>query len=161
MMSKTRIGDGLDAGLEQLGIMLGQIKDGEVKPAELKKMLTEVYESSVGTIRPYLKEILSLIPEKLPNDLKPFLLSLITCYKKIIEDSDIQKVVIEINNITAKRRSDILKEYKKAGFSRPEAMQLLLADISNHPVMTVMKSVGSGSISSSKKGSGSSVDASN
>lgn len=116
-----------------LGVLEG-ILDGQGTAKEKENQLADIignmYDSLVKKYRPVIR-VIPLVSDKISKDLAPLFVSLLRFVNLIREDKKLQQEIQRSRNITANQRFEALKTYEKAGFSREEAMALVLQDAVN------------------------------
>jgi len=106
----------------------------------LAAMIEDLYESLVQKYRPIVHAAPQVLG-KVAQDLVPLVVSLADIANIIREDTNFQETQAKSRKFKAEQRFKSLMAYKDAGFTKPEAMKVLLLDIANE------KSLGLGIVS--------------
>ncbi|QQG46181.1 MAG: hypothetical protein HYY55_04475 [Candidatus Niyogibacteria bacterium] len=119
--------------LEKLEEVLDQILEAIGNGANedvVRDLFDVLYEGVVSEYRPVLK-VLPHVADKVAADLVPIIQVFVRIFNAVESDKTLQKELAAYKNDRAKKRFAALKIYQKAGFTRHEAMQLVLQDIAN------------------------------
>jgi hypothetical protein len=103
---------------------------GNVSEEAMGAVLQEMYETAVKDYRPIIKAT-PAVAKKITADLAPILGALGTIYTGVRRYPAFKEFLQERNQQRATERMDMLNEYTKAGFTRAEAMLLVLQDVAN------------------------------
>jgi len=122
--------DGLEGILETILDILDLPGTESEKDELIAKTVIGLYDSLVGKYRPLVKGASPLV-EKLIYELMPVMNALYRSVVIIKSDPTIQLTATENKKLNAKSRIENLKIHQKAGFTRAEAMMLVLQDIAN------------------------------
>ena len=131
--SQQRKGYGMN--LEKIGDLLETIESilntesGAGKKA-LAPLFDELYESVVGKYRPVIQAA-PLLVGKVAGDAAPIVTAILKGVNDVVENSEFKAEIERARGIRATNRRDNYKAYTKAGFSRAEAMALVLVDAAN------------------------------
>ena len=96
----------------------------------LGTLFVAFYEDMVKKYRPVLRALPD-VADKVAADLVPVIQVFVRLLNALESDPSLQKELAVYKNHRAKNRFDDFKIYQKAGFTRHEAMQLVLQDIAN------------------------------
>lgn len=120
------MGRELDRLLDRLLDML----EGSEDPDEIAAAAEEVYDQAIKKCRP----IIGLVPRlirKIVPDIQPAVVGLLGATIQFQEDEEVQAMLSASAKLRAAHRKERLDQYEDAGFTREEAMALLLEDIAN------------------------------
>lgn len=102
-----------------------------VSVSQVSPLVKQVYEEAVKKYRPVLQSLPSL-SEQLADDLLPLFKAFHELSIRIRSDDELHNLTMEDSALVAKKRQARVKIYEKAGFSREEAIALLLQDTANY-----------------------------
>lgn len=111
--------------LEQIAPLL---ESGDVE--SVANVLSQAYEGFVGTYRPLLLAT-SKVSEQVAADLAPVLSTVLKVVNDTANDETLQGEMARFRQLRAKGRKKALDAYISAGFTKQEAMSLILADIAS------------------------------
>ncbi len=113
-----------------LGVFMKMLEAGGVSEEAMGAVLQEMYETAVKDYRPIIKAT-PMVAEKITADLAPIIGAVGSIYTGVREHPDFKVFLQKRNQQRATERMEMLTEYTKAGFSRAEAMLLVLQDVAN------------------------------
>lgn len=100
---------------------------GEDSNEDLGETLGELYDSLVGNYRPLIK-VLPLIVGKLSKDVTPLITAIKTVIPTMLEDEDYIEITEKNCKNIARSKYQKFKVLTSCGFTREEALSLLLAE---------------------------------
>lgn len=103
---------------------------GSASEQTIGALLEGMYEGAISDYRPLIRALPGVV-DKASNDLVPVILIFLNAANSIREDQDFQEALKRRDRVRAKLRMQAMNEYKEAGFSRAEAMAMLLQDIAS------------------------------
>lgn len=112
------------------GVFMKMLEMGGASEETMGAVLQEMYETAVKDYRPVIKAV-PVLTQRITNDLVPVLVAFGNMYTGVREHPDFQKFAQKRNQQRAAERMELMTEYTKAGFSRAEAMLLVLQDVAN------------------------------
>ncbi len=115
---------------EQVAELVLKVQSGEMSAEELNQFLRDFYDSNVNKYL-FLLDSVDLLLKKATTDFQPLITTIIELMNVVREDPKFQQALLKNAELRAKLRIQILKIYIKAGFTRQEAMTLLLQDVAN------------------------------
>lgn len=118
----------LEQLLEHLGEIVGA--DEPIDPKVLEKIITKLYEESVGTIRPLIN-VAPFLFRKIAKDSLPVAIGLVEIASTVRGDARFQAACQKLDKLKAEMQFQAMKAYIKAGFTREEAFNLLLQEIAS------------------------------
>lgn len=119
--------------LEKLFFGLEKILNSEgVNGEAIEQILVEIYDNFVSKYRPVVNAV-PVVVDKLVEDLMPLVAAFLRIANK--DFPEVEEEVKKRRQGRAMNRYKSLKIYMEAGFSRPEAMRLLLQDAANVKAM--------------------------
>lgn len=121
--------DKVDTVLESIDKLL-ETKDG-VSEEVLAALVNELYNGVVKKYRPVIG-VLPNVSSKVGMDIIPVIVAGLKIVHTVVEDVGFQAEMERGKKLKALNRFKSLKSYEGAGFTREEAMSLILADIANH-----------------------------
>ncbi|OGZ06134.1 MAG: hypothetical protein A2845_01825 [Candidatus Lloydbacteria bacterium RIFCSPHIGHO2_01_FULL_49_22] len=121
-MNKTKVEAVLSGILDMLNTEGGASKE------VLAAFVNELYEGVVGKYRPVIHAI-PLVATKAAGDITPIAVAVLKLVNTVSADQTLQEEMAVGNKLKAERRFKTLNASQSAGFTRAEAMSLLLADI--------------------------------
>ena len=136
--------------IESLFEVLNQLLEieGNADEETVGPLIQKMYLEMVSKYRPVM-QVLPDVAEIATQDLVPIVMTFLTVVNGIHEDDDIRTAVDRRNVLKADMRKMALDTYQSAGFSREEAMALLLQDVAN--AKAHLYNVGNNLTSSSSK----------
>lgn len=96
----------------------------------LTALVNELYEGVVKKYRPIIR-VLPNVSDKISKDVTPVIVAGLKLAHTVAEDAGLQAEVERGKKLKALNRFKSLTAYEGAGFTRNEAMALILADIAN------------------------------
>lgn len=93
-------------------------------------LLGEMYESAVSEYRPLIRALPGVVG-KASDDLVPVVLIFLNAANSIRENQELQEALKRQDRVRAKLRMQAMKEHMEAGFTRAEAMAMILQDIAS------------------------------
>lgn len=105
-----------------------------------KKLLKQILNSDMGlsekydlVIAPYKKILneLPLLSDKVSEDSKPLFLFALQSMNKVLTDEEVKKEAKVLYENIAQEKATMLKCYVDSGFTREEAMKLVISDYNN------------------------------
>jgi hypothetical protein len=117
---------------EKLGAIMGNILVQEgADPDDIMKIINLFYEEYVGQYRPFV-ELLEPTLEMVFKDIAPIIAGSLSGISNALQDNEkVQAVVSEWRKNRAQGRMRNLNAYVEAGFTRDEALALVLQDAAN------------------------------
>lgn len=96
----------------------------------LSALVNELYEGVVKKYRPVIG-VLPNVSDKIGKDISPILIAGLRIANTVTEDAGFRTEITRGKKLKAVNRFESLMAYHEAGFTREEAMSLILADIAS------------------------------
>lgn len=112
----------------------GLLEVGGANPEAIEQIAVELYDGFVAKYRPVIQAVPS-ITEKFAEDLAPIITAVFKLINVLNKDQDLLDEMKKFQENRAGDRFETLATYRKAGFTRPEAMVLVLQDAANAKIM--------------------------
>ncbi len=128
-------GETMSRGVNVLGVLEGILQGEAIDERGIRKALEDLYTNNAEKVRPFTK-LAPKLASMLAKDFTPLLVAVYTLVNTASQNKDVQKAALEFRKNSAKQRRSTLQEYEHVGFTREEAMALLLTDIANVKAMS-------------------------
>ncbi|MCX6744452.1 MAG: hypothetical protein NTX82_02930 [Candidatus Parcubacteria bacterium] len=110
--------------------LVEKLQTKKITSEQFQATVISLYEDNVSQFRP-LVPVISTLLRNIGTDLRPATLAFLEIIVDLRKDTSFQELVATNTELKAASRIISLKIYMKAGFTRQEAMSLLLQDVAN------------------------------
>ena len=129
---------GLDAEVILMTLLGAAMGDKKLSDKDAAQLLLKLYEENVDNFGPLIRAF-PKVAKRASKDLAPFCAGLLALASGVMEDAGIRAASEKFNKARAENRMKFIDVYMTVGFTRQEAMAILLQDIAKAPSTSSLK----------------------